>query len=1704
MAVVDDLIVAMQFDNSRFESAVRVSLATLTHLKSSLQFGGGPNGIDAAQKSIEGFSAAPMSSQIDGVSAKFLALSTIAVTALSNITNKVIDAGSAMAKSLTVTPIMDGFSEYETKIGSIQTIFANTRKNYKDQATALSDITANLDELNTYADDTIYSFGDMTKNIGLFTNAGIGVGDATAMIKGFSNEAAASGTTSQGAAGAAYQLSQALSAGVITLMDWKSLSNVGMGNDNMKQGIIQIAEAMGAFEGTTVTAEEASKNFNSTLEKKWLTSDVMENYLKIQAEGNEDVSRAMMKQIGLTDKQADAFIEQQKTSEDAARKVRTWTQLVGTLREGIGSSWASTFDILLGDFDSATTLFTGISDTLGGMVSKFSASRNELLQGWADLGGRDVALEGLKNIFEGLMSVLRPIKDAFREIFPPTTAQSLMAMTVAFRDFTENLKVGSETANNIKRTFAGVFAIFGIGATIVKAILGVFVDLFSAVTGGSGGFLSVTASLGDFLVKIHEGLKSSEGFKNFFAGLGAILAVPIQLFSTLAAGVGAFMMKLGDLGGVVSQVYGILGKGDFRGGPFDEDSKVVDVLFRIREALVWVSGALEQFWNVLAKGDFVGGGPFAEDSPIIDGLFKFREMMSKFFEPGNVSAIFGAGAIAAVAYGLSRVVKGAIAKFTGEDGGILGELKGAFTAIKDSFESVTGVFDKLTDALTVMQTNVKANIILKIAVAVGILALALKLLATMDVPSLVKSLSAVVVAVTILVTALAIISKMASLPGIVNMPLIALALIGLAAAVLILSAAMKVMATMSWEELAKGLTGLAVALGLMVAASYGMGKASGPLLRAGLAMIPFAAGVRLLVLSIQAMSTMSWGDLAKGMAGLAGSLLIIANAMKIMPKNLPAIGAGLILVSVGVLGISTAIRAMGGMDTGTMVQGLIGMGAALVIIAGALQLMPKNLPSMALSLLGVSIALGAVAGVVMSLGSMGWGDLAKGLIGLAGALLILSVAMYAMSGAMAGALALTVAAAGLTLLMIPLQIMANMSWQEMLMGLGMLAGTLTILGLAGYLLAPVAPIIIALGIGMGALGIGLLAVGAAALVFGLALKTIIEVVMLGQTAMLALLTFIPQLAIAFATAIASFIIAIANNTGAIMAAFGKLLTGLLNLVITLIPKISEVISRLLTAVIGIIIEFAPQWGEAFLVLIDTWLNVLTTAIPRIADAGMQIIIGLLQVIRDRIPEVASTATDIVVAFINSLNENLQRIIQAGVDFIVNFLNGLAQGIRENIPRVSAAAREVGKAIIDGIVQAIKDGLGDVLGAAKDIASSALNAAKNFLGIRSPSKKFYELGEWTVVGFTDGIDSKNSLAAKTANNFATGFMAGFSKGIGKELPKTLDYFYDSIERSSEEVLKATRSMSNGFDVVTGSIWQAELAMAELAGQVNRSDPKSVEAYVEKVGGKLVYLKGVIDAVKESSEEMFKQLSEGKGLDEVLGSEAFLGTVLNGVLSAADVIGAATGQVEVLLVTMGIRLALAVVDGILSIFMGPGTTVLGIIGEWIQKLVRAVGGWFGIKFPVADELKEGDKALEDFMAKVDEGNGRFQRLSEDAVKSLTDQMNEADDLANGIEDMDPTVRPILDLNGWNKQINDFLDSLDTGPVVLNSIIDKLTDILGDPTEILRDIFNPVKEPASTTTNVTLNQTNESPKALDHVEIYRQTKSQLSLAKEALGIS
>lgn len=430
---IDERIVGMKFQGDQFQKGVADTSKALEKLKQGLNLGDAAKGMKDLDASAKNFSLANLANGVQDIASKFSALSVVGITALANIANKAVDAGLTIMRSLTIDPIKQGFDEYELKMGSIQTILANTER----YGTTLGQVTSSLDELNTYADKTIYNFGDMTKNIGLFTNAGIKIEDATAMIQGFSNVAAASGTSAAGAAGAAYQLSQALSAGTIRLMDWRSLTNVGMGNKNMQNGLIEIADAMGTLSANSTSATEIQGNFNASLEKNWLSADVMSNYLKIMA---GEMSEAEMAALGLSKAQVAAFKKSAQTAEDAATKVRTFTQLYGTLQEGVGSGWAQTFDILIGDFDQATEMWTAVNDELGEIIGGMSDARNELLQAFVDDGGRDYILGAIANIWNAAKMYLMPIQSAFKEIFPPITAKNLLDIAKNFSKFAESLK----------------------------------------------------------------------------------------------------------------------------------------------------------------------------------------------------------------------------------------------------------------------------------------------------------------------------------------------------------------------------------------------------------------------------------------------------------------------------------------------------------------------------------------------------------------------------------------------------------------------------------------------------------------------------------------------------------------------------------------------------------------------------------------------------------------------------------------------------------------------------------------------------------------------------------------------------------------------------------------------------------------------------------------------------------------------------------------------------------------------------------------------------------------------------------------------------------------------------------------------------------------------------------------------------------------
>lgn len=367
---IDDRVVSLKFDNKQFESNVSTTMSTLDKLKQKLNLPGSAKAFDNINAAAKNVNLSGISSSVDTLQAKFSALDVVAVTALANITNSAIQYGKNMISSLTIDPITTGFREYELQMNSVQTILANTAHKGVD----INQVTAALDELNTYADQTIYNFGEMTRNIGTFTAAGVDLDKSVNAIKGIANLGAMSGSSAQQVSTVMYQLSQALAAGKVSLMDWNSVVNGGMGGEQFQNALKRTAENFG-YNVDEMIAKYGSFR-ESLTQGGWLTAEVLTETLN-QISGA--YSEADLIQQGYTEEQAKAIVQMAKTAEEAATKVKTFTQLMDTLREAAGSGWAKTWQIMLGDFEEAKEFFTGLSDYFGEMIGGSADARNNVL-----------------------------------------------------------------------------------------------------------------------------------------------------------------------------------------------------------------------------------------------------------------------------------------------------------------------------------------------------------------------------------------------------------------------------------------------------------------------------------------------------------------------------------------------------------------------------------------------------------------------------------------------------------------------------------------------------------------------------------------------------------------------------------------------------------------------------------------------------------------------------------------------------------------------------------------------------------------------------------------------------------------------------------------------------------------------------------------------------------------------------------------------------------------------------------------------------------------------------------------------------------------------------------------------------------------------------------------------------------------------------
>lgn len=405
-AVVDERVVEMRFNNKDFEQNVKTSMSTLDKLKQKLNLKGASKGFEELGDASKKVNMNALGRSVDVVSAKFSALQVMGVTALANITNSVVNSAKAMISAITIDPVRDGLTEYETQMNAIQTILANTQK----EGTDVERVNAALRELNTYADKTIYNFTEMTRNIGTFTAAGVKLDDSVSAIKGIANLAAVSGSNSQQASTAMYQLSQALASGTVKLMDWNSVVNAGMGGQVFQDALTRTSEHL---QTGAKAAIEANGSFRESLSTGWLTTEVLTQTLDqfaTAAKTQEEYQAAVKKFVeqGYTKEEATQMADMAKTANDAATKVKTFRQLIDTLKEAMGSGWTTSWQLIIGDFEEAKEMWSNVSDFFSNIINNVSEFRNGVLK--SALGN------GFTELADKITGVTEPVNKAIAAV----------------------------------------------------------------------------------------------------------------------------------------------------------------------------------------------------------------------------------------------------------------------------------------------------------------------------------------------------------------------------------------------------------------------------------------------------------------------------------------------------------------------------------------------------------------------------------------------------------------------------------------------------------------------------------------------------------------------------------------------------------------------------------------------------------------------------------------------------------------------------------------------------------------------------------------------------------------------------------------------------------------------------------------------------------------------------------------------------------------------------------------------------------------------------------------------------------------------------------------------------------------------------------------------------------------------------------------
>ncbi len=1422
---VDQRVVEMRFDNAKFEKNVQQSINSLNVLNKSLKFEGAEKGFAGIQKASEKTDFHGMENALESLNNRFSTLSVVGTTALVRITNQAITAGEQLVKALSLDPVISGFREYETQINAVQTILANT----SSKGTTLDQVNAALDELNHYADLTIYNFTEMTRNIGTFTAAGVDLDTSVAAIKGIANLAAVSGSTSQQASTAMYQLSQALASGTVKLQDWNSVVNAGMGGQVFQDALKETARVHGVVIDSMI-AKEGS--FRETLSKGWLTSSILtETLQKFTGDLNEET----LKSIGYTDEQIKKIMEMGKTANDAATKVKTFSQLKDTLAEALQSGWTQTWQTVIGDFEEAKELFTKFSDVFSDLINKSSEARNTALEGglnsgWqqlstalgdsadfysqmlekvmlasgsisqkqiddagsfakalqqsgvsaeqlqnglnestqqlqalsklsdkelmakgldptqvkalaksfeevnqkiadgslnldtyskkiGELSGREHLIQSVWNIFEAIEKVVQPVMKAWQKMFSPVNAERIYSIAEAIDSFTAKLSISDETADKIERTFSGVFVVLNVGKNALLAVGKVLGEVFNAASPLAGGFLSITAALGDCLVEMTNAVNNSTVFKTTLDGIHWIIG-------KVSEGMQAFAGALTNVSNNVSVVF--------------------DPLKTLGE---WFMS----FINFIAPGLYAFGSS-------ADKIFKEFGVSAKeafnSLDTEKLANVINSGLVAGILAGVKGFLNSA-KELASSAGDVIGSIKNTVNAIKE-------VLDSLGEAIDAWKQSKKAETMMTIAKAVAVMAASLTVLSMIKPERLAGGIGALTVTIGELVGAFLLLDKFGGNTKSAKLGAMSVTMVAMASSALILAGVAAKLASIDSGKLVSSIVALGSIMGGLTAVSVVLSKTGGKFMKGATGMIAFATAIRIMANAVNAMSGLSWEELAHGLVGIGvlcvelGAFLAVSKFDKLGVLK----GTGLIMLATALNILQSAVAKFGSMNLNEIQNGLIAVGAALAEFAafGIIAGFSKKMLASSTSVLILSGSMVVLSRAMESISGLSGEKIKKSLIAIGGALAEFVLALNLTKGTLGSAASLTIMTVAINLLVPALTGLGNLSLAQIGTGLLAIAGAFGVVGVAAMLLAPVAPVVIGLSLAISALAVSLgamLTLVTAADFFGNLGESLSALNGLSFQVFLANIKAVAWLLVEF---VAGIFKGLATIAGTITTSIAAIIAAVCDGIAQAAPSIGNALAQLIVTVCNVIVQCSEPIGQALFTLGTVAIQTIIDLIAWAWDGGG----GEGGGIKGALSSLWANITSFIGEKFNPANWFKEGSLLDG-------LFGAANKAADE-----RDATEYGKSVGDKLAEGMNNSQKDVRESSVNLAKTVEDATRETAGINSPSTMMEENGYWLDMGLAQGMEGTSGMAAITAacGNISSTINSQFRDYWGIHSPSTV--------------------------------------------------------------------------------------------------------------------------------------------------------------------------------------------------------------------------------------------------------------------------------------------------------------------------------------------